>query len=548
MISLKTAYVYLSAVKINLIKAIKKVYFTTNFYRKTLNSKIPGQFYFIPNPFLMSCFTTYKDFAIKLENIDPNNLWNEKYSPKEKSELNNFQWLSSIDRKINASILREIITLWINENAKYKSLVWETSVISKRIMSWILNADIILKDSNYEFKRNFIESIIIQTNHLKKNYKFETDHQKKIEIITTLILTGLTFKEYKESLDYGLMELEKIIENFFDPFGFPLTRNPDDLLKYTKHFLLVKETIRDAQKFVPEFLENIIEKNLDCIKKITTPINSLPLFNGSVDTDLTNFYTYVNHFKIKFKKTKASSGNIHVIKNKKDIIYFEGGSPPKKNFSTSYQSGPLSFEYYSDNYKIITNSGFGVNISTKARLLSRLTPSQSTLCLNDTSIVGLEKNKIMNKAYGFLIKKGFKIIDFELKNETNEITVKAGHDAYLQKFGCVHHREISIDKINNKIVGKDTVLQKAENLNVKYDVRFHLNPGLTAVQTIGGNTALIQINKNRTLLFSTKEKNLKIEKSIFLGGRKVLENYCILISGILDNNEKIINWEIIKKI
>ena len=149
MISLKTAYVYLSAVKINLIKAIKKVYFTTNFYRKTLNSKIPGQFYFIPNPFLMSCFTTYKDFAIKLENIDPNNLWNEKYSPKEKSELNNFQWLSSIDRKINASILREIITLWINENAKYKSLVWETSVISKRIMSWILNADIILKDSNY---------------------------------------------------------------------------------------------------------------------------------------------------------------------------------------------------------------------------------------------------------------------------------------------------------------------------------------------------------------------------------------------------------------
>ena len=71
MISLKTAYVYLSAVKINLIKAIKKVYFTTNFYRKTLNSKIPGQFYFIPNPFLMSCFTTYKDFAIKLENIDP---------------------------------------------------------------------------------------------------------------------------------------------------------------------------------------------------------------------------------------------------------------------------------------------------------------------------------------------------------------------------------------------------------------------------------------------------------------------------------------------
>ena len=35
-------------------------------------------------------------------------------------------------------------------------------------MSWILNADIILKNSKFDFKRNFIESIVIQTNHLKK--------------------------------------------------------------------------------------------------------------------------------------------------------------------------------------------------------------------------------------------------------------------------------------------------------------------------------------------------------------------------------------------
>ena len=40
----------------------------------------------------------------------------------------------------------------------------------------------------------------------------------------------------------------------------------------------------------------------------------------------------------------------------------------------------------------------------------------------------------------------------------------------------------------------------------------------------------------------------KIEKSIFFGGQKVLDNYCIVISGIMENNEKIINWEIVKKI
>ena len=154
----------------------------------------------------------------------------------------------------------------------------------------------------------------------------------------------------------------------------------------------------------------------------------------------------------------------------------------------------------------------------------------------------------MNKAYGFLIKKSFNILNLEHKNDNSEIRITASHNAYLKNFGCIHNRTVKIDKINNKIIGQDKILQKNLNLKIKYDVRFHLYPGLTAVNTIGGSTLLIQINKNKALLFSTNEKGLKIEKSIFFGGHKVLENYCIVISGIMENNEKIIDWEIIKKI
>ena len=124
--------------------------------------------------------------------------------------------------------------------------------------------------------------------------------------ITALILSGLVFKEYEENYEYSLKELEKLIETFFDDKGFPLTRSPNDLLNFTKYFLLIKEVIKDAQKYVPDFLENILEKNLECLKQITTPTNSLPLFNGSIEDDLTNFYDYINHFKIKIKKPKIN--------------------------------------------------------------------------------------------------------------------------------------------------------------------------------------------------------------------------------------------------
>ena len=112
-----------------------------------------------------------------------------------------------------------------------------------------------------------------------------------------------------------------------------MTRSPYDLLNYTKYLLLIREVIKDAQKYAPDFLDRVLEKNLECLKKITTPLNNLPLFNGSIESDLTNFYNYINHYKIKIKKSKSNSGNIHVLKNKR-MLFILRQVPPKKIIHT----------------------------------------------------------------------------------------------------------------------------------------------------------------------------------------------------------------------
>ena len=76
-------------------------------------------------------------------------------------------------------------------------------------------------------------------------------------------------------------------------------------------------------------------------------------------------------------------GQMQIIKNKKTTIYFDSGGPPNYKLSKDYQSGPLSFEYFNENNKIITNCGYGRKISNKIRLISKLTSAQSTLCLNN---------------------------------------------------------------------------------------------------------------------------------------------------------------------
>ena len=245
---------------------------------------------------------------------------------------------------------------------------------SARIISWILNIDIILNNSTFDFRKNFLDCVINQTNHLKKNIRFEKNLSKKIEILTAIILTGLVFKEYEENFDIGIKELEALVKVFFDNNGFPLSRNPDDLVFFSKYLIFCKEIIKDSQRYIPEFLEDIIEKNLNCIHFIKTPNNQLPLFNGATSLNLGQIGKYLENFKPKVKNNNL--GGLFRIKYKNHFLLVDVDRPPQRKFSKSYQSGPLSFEYFLDGIKIITNSGFGYNISKKAEI------SQQTYCLS----------------------------------------------------------------------------------------------------------------------------------------------------------------------
>ena len=548
MFNLKSIYFYFLAVQISLIKFFKKIYFSTNFYNKSLISKTPQQFYFHPNPFLLSSITNYKKYSFKVGEIDPNVFWVKKKNNWEEKEVHSFLWLNLIDRKNDGRSLQKIIDVWMLKHSKYKKRVWESSVLSKRIISWILNVDIILNNGSFYFKRNFLNSIISQTNHLKKNIKFEKNYSKRLEVLTALLLSGLVFKEYVNNFNIGIKELEKLTKDYFDDDGFPLTRNPSDLIFFSKYLLLCKECIKDAQQYIPEFLDIIINKNLKCIKEILTPNNQIPLFNGGTESNLEYFQKLLDDLSCKPKNKKKIIGGIHSFNIRNSAIFFDAGEPPKKNFSKSYQSGPLSFEYYLDGKKIITNCGFGSNISSKAELLSRLTSAQSTLTLNDTSVTRFERNKLINRVFGNSIKNTFKINNLNFVEDKNQIKFTASHNGYEKKFGCIHKREISIEKQNGKLIGYDEIIKKKDGKPLNYSLRFHLYPGLSAVKTMGGNSVLIQISKNKSLIFTILDESILLEKSIFLGGNKILDNTCVTVSGNLVNKNKTIHWEIKKNI
>jgi len=545
----KGAYFYFLAVKILLRRFVKKIYFSTDFYNKTLKTKLPEQIYFYPNPFLLSSFVNQKIFTFKLSKVNIDTFWSDFETKKEEENLNSFFWLNLINRKNDGVAIQEIITIWIKNNAKFKEKNLDNIQISKRILAWIINSDIILNHADNVFKQSFFNAIIIQVNHLKKNLNDETDPAKKIEIISAILLSGLVFKEYNSNFEKGIKALKDVVENFFDDDGCPINRNIYDLVQCSKFLILIKECCKDAQEYIPDFLDDIVGKLVDCLFSMQTPINKNPLFNGASEFKIDNYLKYLTGLDYKSNNVKNNIGQIYIARNKKNLLFFDAGSPPAKQHSKNYQSGPLSFEYFVDNYKVITNCGFGNKISKKAEFVSRLTSAQSTLCLNDSSVVKFEKSNLIKDAFGSSITTSFKVLDLNINDDKNFLTLSAKHNAYEKKFNYIHKRIIKIDKKNNSLLGEDslTVANQNKKLQNSYSIRFHLYPGINAVQTIGKNSILIQIDKNKSLIFVTNGEHLILEKSIFLGRNKIINNLCITISGTLDDYEnKNITWELKK--
>ena len=87
----------------------------------------------------------------------------------------------------------------------------------------------------------------------------------------------------------------------------------------------------------------------------------------------------------------------------------------------------------------------------------------------------------------------------------------------MKKSLDVYIKEKSVSQKSETVVGHDVLIKEDDGKPIKFALRFHLYPGLTAVKTISGNSVLIRINKNKSLLFFVKDENI-IRKKYFSWG------------------------------
>jgi uncharacterized heparinase superfamily protein len=130
--------------------------------------------------------------------------------------------------------------------------------------------------------------------------------------------------------------------------------------------------------------------------------------------------------------------------------------------------------------------------------------------------------------------------------EDNYWKISGSHDGYLKKFKTIHDRDIEFYPEQMKFIGLDRLLRKDNSAEIKFDIRFHLDPNLKVMKTQDNKSILIELEEEGWK-FSCENFNINIDNGLYLGIKNSYkENQNISISGITKNKSEIIKWEIDK--
>ena len=539
---------FFSILKLSFL-SFRNYYLSSNFYNKKLITFIPDRIFYSPSSYLSASLTTINKDFYKITNTSPSLLWDTDFKNKQKFEnLHGFLWLAKLDRKISKIITKNIIRSWITNFFNYDSHTWQMDIVANRIIAWSSNTDLTLEDSDNAYKTKFFLSLIKQSNFLVKNLKNLFYDSNKIICCAAIILSGMIFKENDLNYKIGIKELEKTIKNYFDKNGFPKTRNPEEVFICIKYLILVREWLKEAQKPIPDFLNEIIVKCGNCYAMLSCSNKQFPLFNGATEINHKDYDIFLKTLKYKFNNENYDIADLIKIKKNKFEFFIDCGNPPSNNFAKNYQAGCLAFELISNKQKIICNSGYGKYLSQKLTTLSCSTAAHSTLYLNNTSSCIFQKNKLVNKAYGNSVLQKHKVISKNYTNDKDFYSIAAAHNGYEKKFGYIHTRSIKILKKKDKIFGQDE-LKKTKNYanSLNYFVRFHIYPETKIVKTKAGNSILISLSNGEGWLLQCETNDFEIEKNIFLGNKnKIINNESVVISGNSNKEIITIKWLIEK--
>ncbi len=469
-------------------------------------------------------------FAGKVVVCDGRSIF-EMQPPSEEwaTALLGFGWLrhlraaeSGITRANAQALVDERITL----QGSWHPLAWRPDVLSRRIISWLSQAPLVLQDADARFYRRFLRSLVRQVRYLRHTAGDARRGIARMQAEVALSYAALCIAGQGRHIKSTTERLKHEIERQILPDGGHAGRDPGAIVEILIEFLPLRQAFASRNIAPPQALLNAIDRMMPMLRFFRHSDGTFAHFNGMGATpadllltllayDETRGAPFSNAPYSAYQRLEAGGG----------VLMMDTGRAPPIEMSLEAHAGCLSFEFSSPKQSlIVVNCGMPATGRKDWRQFARATAAHSTATLNATSSARFVELATFRRVLGGSpMLGGPRHVTVTREDRADSIVLRAAHDGYADRFGIIHERTLVLAADGSRLEGEDLFLDADGGAQVTSDqdefaVRFHLHPTVKATRLTDGHGVMLMTPNKEVWTFSAHEDRVELEDSVYLAG------------------------------
>ncbi|HWL04832.1 MAG TPA: heparinase II/III family protein [Xanthobacteraceae bacterium] len=458
------------------------------------------------------------DSRTPFEMIAPSDEWLEA--------LHGFGWLRHLraaESGITRANARALVDEWLNLRRQHPAAVFRPELAARRLMSFLSQAPLILHDADLTFYRRFLRSLTRQARILRRAAFEARDGLPRLQVVTAVAYAALCLSSQSHHIRGATRRLTEEIERQILPDGGHISRNPQALLDILLDLLPLRQLYAARNIAPPAALLNGIDRMMPMLRFFRHGDGNFALFNGMGPTPQDELTTILAYDDARGAPVGHAAHAGYCRLDATDaVLLMDVGTTPALAVSHEIHAGCLSFEFSSRFNRIVVNCGQPAANRASWRQPARATAAHSTVAFHDTSSMrfldGAATRRVLDAVPAL---PGPRHVEFSREDDGAAVTVRASHDGYADRFGLVHHRQLTLAADGTRLDGEDRFTPAGDggiDANDAYVVRFHLHPLVRASRLSDRHSVMLVMPNKDVWTFDAYEHEVELEESVSLAG------------------------------
>jgi len=399
-------------------------------------------------------------------------------------------------------------------------------VLSRRIISWLTQATLVLQDADASFYRRFLRSLVRQVRYLRHTASEAPSGVGRMQASVALAYAALCIAGQGRRIKAASERLSQEIERQILPDGGHIDRNPGSIIELLLEFLPLRQAFATRNVAPPQALLNAIDRMMPMLRFFRHSEGTLAHFNGMGATPADLLLTLLAYDEAHGAPlSQAPYSAYQRLEAAGGVLIMDTGRAPPIEVSLEAHAGCLSFEFSSPKQTLfVVNCGTPATAREEWRSHARTTAAHSTVTFNEASSARFVESRAFRRMLGGApMLGGPSNVSVTRENRPDSILLRAAHDGYADAYGIVHERTLVLSSDGSKLEGEEVFLAADGSAQVRatrdsYAVRFHLHPSIKANRLTDGHGVMLIAPNKEVWTFSAHDHRVELEDSVYLAG------------------------------